>query len=313
MSQPTIAAPIESQHVLLYTTKEPVTARALAESLIGLEGVVLSCRGALEVVMGKGSIKDMDVLISGIRIGSYEENFIVRLIFGKGKKAQANIDQLRKDLGLDKMETKKVVGWVIAAAVIYSAYLWVKPAADKEASIHIENSFNSIGAEASMTGDQVLKMMEAVFGKTREKELKKRAPQLVHPGGNAHSGEMSLDGNSSLTISKEVLKAIPPQPSATPDEDPVEDFEAIQIVVRAADLDNSTRGWSAIVPEIEDRRLPMHLLPEVDPNKVPVGKYCHADITVVYATKAGAKRKAKQLLLRKVYGEDEELPAEPKP
>lgn len=294
---------LKSEHQFYYQTESPVTARMLAESLLGLEGVVERSSEIIGRLIPEIGRLDAEVLITSIELGSYKENFIVRLIFGKGEEAEKRIDQLRKKLGLHKMDSKKLVGFAIAAAILYAAYLYSKKGegAKPEATVHIENSFNTIGSEMNLSREEVLALIETAI--TNKEDLKKHVVRLMHPANEAKGGKVLIDENETFAIPKEVVEVVPNHYEKEEADEPVKDFDNIQMVVRAADLDKVTQGWAAIIAEVSDKRLPLHVMPEVDVNKVPVGKYFQGNITVVYKVDKKGNKTPKRYLLRGIQAE----------
>jgi hypothetical protein len=292
---------IDSEHEFYYQTNQLVTARALADSLIGLDGVVQSSRDLMSVFMGAGAIVQVDVLIQSVTVASYKDNFLVRMFFGDEKVQERNIEKLRKALGLklvQKMQTKHAVAAGVVCAVGYVAWQYSKPA--DTARVQIQNSFINIGAGANLKSEDVLGIVDTlVDSKTKRDELKRRVSQLVHPGGTEHTGSITLDGDSSLTISPEIVKAIPVKAGPVDVPDPVAEKDDTEVILRALDLDSSLKGWYAICPEISDARLPIQIAPEVDALRLPVGQRFQGDVTVVYSVDRFGNKKPRQFILRK--------------
>lgn len=297
--------PISTQHFLRYDTTSPVSARTLAESLLGLEAIVADSKPVISYLLGDQYVKDIDVLITKIEIGSYNDSFIVRLVFGKGRAGEKRIEDLRKALKFDKMDPKKAVGLAIAAAILYVAYQYAKPG--EPARIQIENSFNQIGTGTNLSGEDIRGIIEGLLGQPRRADLKKQVSRLLHPGGGKHEGTIQLDNDPLLVIPKEAISSVPAIAVADVEEDPIADFPNTQIVVRAMDLDSASKGWWAIVPSLSDSRVQVHLVPGINPNKVPIGRYFQADVTVTYAIGKNAVRKPKNYLLSKIYDEADAL------
>lgn len=292
-----MATYIDTAHRFYYDTDSPITASMLAESLLGLEGVIKRSTDILSKLIDT-PIRDADVLITSIKFGSYDENFLIRFFFGKGRTGERNIEQLRKKLGLQKMELSKVAAIAILAAIAYGAYHFATSSKDDKASVHIENSFNNWGKELGMTKEELLALVQDAI--RNKEDLKKQVVRLTHPAGSQKGGTITLDGDETLSIPSTVINSIPADyVKDTPDE-PFKDFEGVDVVVRAVDLDRPAMGWAAIVPSVSDKRLPLQLAEGLDPLTVPIGKYTPSDITVIYKTDAHGNKTPKRLLLRKL-------------
>ena len=287
---------LTSEHEFYYQTEGAVTARSLADSLVGLEGLVLESKSIISVLLGGEAIKDIEVLITSVEIASYKDMFSVRLLLGKGQKLEKNIEKLRKTLRLDKMDSKTVIKIAISGVILFVAYQQLKP--EDPARIQITNSFNTIGATAGISGDDMRGVIETLVGKTRKQTLARRVSQLVNPDGVKSEGDITIDKDTNLKIPASVVRTIPVQAALNEEIDQIEDLNDKQVVIRALDLDNHAKGWWAILPDISERRLPIHVDSKVVAGKVPIGCYFHADVTVIYSINSKGEKKPKQYILR---------------
>lgn len=289
---------LTTEHHFYFATNAPITAQTLAESLLGLDGIVRRSANVLQRLLPNTTISDVDVLITSIQLGSYKENFIVRILFGEGEEAEKKIEELRKTLMLENMTGKKIVAFAITAAIAYAAWLHLKPG--DPAQIHIENSFNTIGGEVGMNREQVIGVLDAALGNKKE-ELKKNVVKLVHPGGMASSGSLTIDQNEAFSIPTEVVENVPVQYEKDQEDEPFKDLENVQLSVRALDLDNPRRGWWAIAPDIaQERRINMRVAEDIDLRTISTGKYFYANITVFFKVDKNGNKTAKRFLLRKI-------------
>lgn len=295
----------ESEHLFFYSTEtNRVSAGELADSLIGLEGVVGSIGPILERML-EIRIAEVEVLITEVAIGSYRENFIVRMLFGKGATLERNIEKLRKKAGLANMEPKKLIGLVILVALAYAVYLHTKPG-DPMTGI-IVNSFNNIGG-TNLSGEQIVEIAKAALNHKETEQLKRDAVKLLRPNGGQVSGFVQIDNDPHLTLPKEAIDVVPTKYEREADVPTNQDFDHVYLSVRSADLDRPSAGWTAIAPDHAEKRLPLRIMPEVSIHDVPIGRTFPADITIIYQTKAGKPREPKEYLLRKVH-----KPERPKP
>ncbi len=288
---------LESEHLFYYSAAQPVSAAMLAESLIGLDGVVNQSTKALGRFF-KVRIYSEDVLIQKIEFGSYKDSFIVRLVFGKEAELEKRIDKFRAKLGLNKMSTKTVITLIIAAAIGYAVYHYATASKDEKALISINNSFNNWGKEVGMTGPEFLAKLGEII-KNKE-DLKRQVVRLTRPKGSSDNGSITLDNDSNFTISADAVAAVPANYSVTLPDVPIKDFTKAMIVIRAADLDRLT-GWYGIALEIYDHRVSVQLEESVDRSKIILGKFNEVDITVIYDLKKNGDRIPKQYIIRKLY------------
>lgn len=295
-----IQIPITTNHLLHLDCDKPVSPRSLAEALLGLEGVVMESRPMMSCLLGGQFIKEIQIEIQQIEIGSYKEMFSVRFLFGRGRAMERKIDEIRKDLRLDKMNPKAVVGVAVAAAILFAAYEYAK---EEPARIQIENSFNQIATGTNLTGEELRELVSALLSPTQQASIRKATSKMVHPGGTPSGGTLTIDENPKLQISAEVIQEIPATPPEMEQDEPIEDVTDVQMVVRAADLDNPEKGWWGIIPDKGDTRVRVHVMPGVGIDKIPFGKYFQADVTITYSVSRAGNRKPKQYFLTKVHDE----------
>ena len=290
---------LESDHYFYYDTKIPVTTSALAESLLSYEAIVRRSRGVLNNVLG-AKIKDSEIYVTGVEIGSYKESFTFRFIFGKGRAGEKNVEKIRKKLGLTNVDAKKLIGIVVLGAVLYAAYCFL-PKEPTPASIHIENSFNNLGKEIGLSKEEILKLFSTSIKNTED--LKRQVSRLAHPNGEEHTGSMHFDRDDSLTIPSDIVSMIPAGYKKEELDEPFRDYDNVDIVIRAVDLDRPDAGWAGIFPEIGDKRLPVVLAEGLNPSAISIGRLIPANITVVFKVGKNGEKHAKRIMLRSLVDE----------
>lgn len=166
----------ETTHQFSYDTPGEVTATALANNLLGLDGVFESGAKVLAMLL-ESTVKDTEIILTRVELGSYKDNFIFRMVFGEGEEAEKKIEELRRKLRLDKMDGKTLAGFAIAGAIAYGAYRMAPAGAmdDPSVQIHIENSFNALGAELGMGRDEVVALFDTALRGGRRFEAQRRA------------------------------------------------------------------------------------------------------------------------------------------
>lgn len=294
----TFDQPFQSEHLFIYATKKPISATMLAESLVGLDGIVDHSARVLAAIM-EVRVKSSGVLIKKIEFGSYKEDIIVRLLFGKGKDLEKNIEKLRKLTGLTHMSAGTLITLVLICVLGYGVYKFAADKGDQKATISITNSFNDWGKEVGMTGEELMAKVATAI--TDHGDLKKQVVRLTRPAGADDNGSITFDGSPARKLDAEVVSVVPLQYEKELPDEPVKDFPNEQIVIRAADLDRPSTGWFGIAPGISDRRVAVQLEEGVDPMKIILGKYNQADITVLYELDKRGEKFPKKFLVRKIY------------
>lgn len=281
-------------HEFYYNTEVRVSAAALADSLLGLETTVRRSGAILTSLIPGLSIAETEVLIESIELASYKENFLVRLVFGRGDDMENHIDELRKALRLDKLSVQKLITLSVVGTIAYGAHSFLK---DTPAPVH--NTYVQIGKELNMESRQVEKLIDEALHKKRE-EIRKGVVRLAHPGGNQHAGSIIIDRQGQLEIPPEMIAAIPRKYEAPSVESPTEDLSNVRLEIRAGDMDSDKKGWAAIAPDLSDQRVPLHIPPEVDRTQIVVGRSIVADMTVIFRLDDHGGRTPKLFVLRAV-------------
>lgn len=289
----------KSKQELYFKSDGEITAASLADNLLGLQGVADAASRVIQR-WADIKVKQCDVLIESISLQSYKDNFVFRLIFGTGRKAELKLEKFRDALRLKNVSGDTLAKFAIAGAILYAAWK-LTPSASKDAQLanHFENSFNNMAIEVGMTGDEAKDLFETVL--RNEEQLKKDVMKLTRPDGQKLSGAMVLqssDGSGeSIEIPSDVIDSIPAAYEREEKENPTEAFEAKDIVLRAVDLDRPENGWWVIVPELTESRLPASIGEDVNPARLPVGKLFTADIEVEYSVDKHGNKKPKRVII----------------
>ena len=301
---------VESPHQFYYDTAGKVTAKSLAESLLGLEAIVKHSVRASCKYAGLKS-KDIEVIIDSVTISSYKDDFLVRVIFGNADQVDEKIDALRKVLGLNKLDElltsddmraktlRTILGIGIAGSILYGSYLWLSPDEknDPTMQVTISNSFNNIGADANLSGEEVQKIISSALTPGKVEDFKRDTVKLLSPGGQTEGGTVTIDGKENYVIPAEIIDTVPTQYEKPERDDPFELKNNIEISIRALDLDKPDQGWHAVIEDITERRVKLTLAEGIDPNKLPIGKTFKADVVIVYKeTTRGKTAKEYQLV-----------------
>ncbi len=291
------------QHFKMQAPGE-VTARMLAESLLGLEGIAKHSVDFLESYLDV-KIKTAEVIVTDVEIGSIEDTWIFRIVFGKGRGAAKKFEALRAKLGVKNMEPEKMIGFAMMGLLLYATgkmHGAATVAAAPEATTHIENSFNTVSEGLNMPREELIALMSETV--KNEEELKRDTIRLVNPDGQVRSGKIVFNQDEVTTLPPEVLEVVPAKYERAEDlEEPMRDYPAAEVSVRAMDLDKAGQGWWALAPAISDRRLPIVLGPGIDPLTIPYGKTIKADLTLAYKVDRQGNNTPKSLVLKRLRKE----------
>lgn len=276
----------ESVQSLYFSNKEHVPIEEIASSLLALKAILESTPEVLERIAPGLHIKNVDVFLKEIKSGSVLEDVIVRFFWGSQEKLMENVEGLRGDLHMESiMKNRRLVAAVVLALILTAGvYLLLKNRAPDEQRATVEANQNviiNIGAEMSgLTAESFKSIIEAAV--SRNDQIPKDAVKIVRPAKREDGASITMNGDSSTSISSKTVKAMP---SAAPDTDTpesIEDFTNVKIQIRATDLDSSKRGWAAVVPSLDSRRTKMHLDPHIKVSDLLGKTEVTGDITIVY-------------------------------
>lgn len=289
----------ESAHQFYFKTTAEVTPLSLADNLVGLDGVLRRSGDVLGKILGL-KVDEVEILLQSVELNSYKDSFVFRVFFGKGAAAEKKLDEIRKKLKLDNMDTKAMIGAIMVAVMAWAAWRFVGPEPEPKVQIHIENSFNNASEKLGITKEDLLKALDSTLGRSPE-EVKKNVVKLAHPAGQEEGGEIVIDESDSLVIPEEIINAIPTTYEKAEPTERDQDYIKKDIAIRALDLDRPGSGWAAIAPDIHDGRLPLSIGEEVDPAKVPVGKVQSGDFTVTWRRDKTGKEKPLRIVLHRLH------------
>lgn len=292
------AAEFSADYKFLYNTREPVTAAALAESLAAIDALAAKAPAVLKTIVPRIGRIDAQLLVTHIAIGSYDEHFLFRLVFGKGKVAERKLEALRKKLKLDKMNPTQLAALLLSGVIIYG--VWQFSQSDKSASIHIENSFNSIGGKLNMSGEEIAAILDSAI--RNKEDLRRQTVKLIRPAGLSETGELTIAGEDiQLTLPPKALDVVPVSYSKAEPNEPEELLVKVPAVIRALDLDRPGQGWAGILPEISERRLPVELAEGVNPLSITPGKITYLDVNLIHSVDHHGNKSPKRIVVERVY------------
>lgn len=289
---------IESPYTFLYDTEGPVTAAALAESLIGLDGMAGRAASALRTLSPNlGRIKH-ELLVRDVAIGSYKEQFWFRFIFGYGKAAERKLDELRKRLHLDDVNASPVIASaLVAGPVAYGVWQFAKP--DPVASVLVNNGLLAIGSSINLPADELSALFDA--SSPNKDELRRDTVRIVRPGGLAKAGTMTLKaGDLSVSLPHQALESVPVEYTKSEPEIHEVKLTNVPTIIRALDLDRAGQGWAGVLPEISEKRMPVELGKEVSPSAIPPGKIIYGNVTLIHAVDRRGEKTPKRFILEKI-------------
>ncbi len=197
---------LETEHTFYYDTQPPVTARALARSLLGLAGVARCSLLIINHLLPQNGIESVEVLIKEVTIDSLNVRFFVRLIFGTGKRAEEKRDKFEKMVEPKSLTLERYVAVAIACTISHVAFVSsTQDATIQEADVAAPISIIADTLETDPSG--VMGMLKNVFG-DRYEPATNSVGKLLRPTGDIKAGEFVLTGRPPLVWTASLVKSI---------------------------------------------------------------------------------------------------------
>ncbi len=296
---------ITTHHQIFYSNRDLIPLKEVAASLLSLEDIIKHSPTVLEQLFPGVMINETHVYLEKLSTGSLYEDIFVKFIFGGQARLDQSISDAREALHMTKLCTKSQILAAIVASLILTAgsfyagkYLLAKP--EDVAKIEINNSKIIVyGADLAGVSSEEFKKMISKSLKGKEAKIGKDALKVVRPAKRDPEAQIIFDDNPVISVSPESIKAMP---DSVPEEDneEIEDFSNVRLLIRATDLDSLKRGWAAIIPSLGDMRVRLQLAPTVRPEQLTAGGCVYGNISVLYRHPDGGQRIPRLAFLKQI-------------
>jgi hypothetical protein len=285
---------------LYYSTTAPVSLKELAASLAALDRVVQRSPKVMEQLIPGLRVKRIEAFPLTISEGSLLEDIGFKLISEYQEKLEDRISEAGGHLGIEALQDdSQLISWIIIALVAVGcvfAYRKIFPSAP---SLHIEGNNNVIfNVGRDLTGvdpDQLRAIVESAAG--NKHQIAADAVGVLKPARGDRRSSFSAGGHHlSPDYINEVPFAVPVQ-----EDDDVEDLTDAEVHVRATDRDNTKSGWSAIVPEVSERRIKMHVSPGIDIDSLARSRIVRGRISVIRRRAKDNQLKPALIMLHEIH------------
>lgn len=290
---------------IYYSNKELVPIKEIAGSLEALDAVIRHSPEVLEALFPGTKIESVEVFIRELRSDSIWEDLVVKFVFGSQKKFDQLISNIRERVGMDNlMNNPQLLSAIILVLILSGGayYLGKDQSADPEQRATIEannNTIINIGAGMMEMSAEEFKLL--IDGAIKDKaKLAKDAIRMVKPAKRDPEASITFNDNAELQITSESVRAMPRYISEPEEEEFIEDYSAIEMELRATDLDSTKRGWAVVVPELGDRRVRLQLDPTVSPEELYERRKFSGNATIIFGFDKDSKRIPKLVFLREV-------------
>jgi len=297
----------EVSQKIYYSNKEYVPIGEIAHSLIALEALLKQAPDVLEKLFPDISIVDVDVFINELRSDSIWEDLVVKFIFGSQQRFDECIENTRQKIGMEKiMNNPKFLSALIIAMILGGGAYYLgksNSTADQKAKATIEANNNTIiQIGAGMVDMSAEEFTTLVITAIKDKEkLSKNAANIVKPAKRDSDTSIVFNEDPELTISNDSVRAMPEYKAINDEqEETIEDFQNINLEIRAIDLDSSKRGWAVVAPSLHKRRVKLQLDPGVKPSELLNKSSVNARVTVIWGVDSKNQKIPKLIFLREI-------------
>jgi len=290
---------------IYYSNKELVPIRDVAESLLALEAIIRQSPEVLEALFPGTTVSSVEVFINELKSDSIWEDIVIKFVFGSQKKFDEMISGLRDKVGMDNIVNNPQLLSAIILIMILSGgayYLGKDKSASEEKRATIEANNNTIiNIGAGMLELEAEEFKAIIDGALKDKEkLAKNAVKVVNPAKKDPNASITFNDNVELRIEPNSVKSMPSYVAPPEEEEFIEDFQAIELEVRATDLDSTKRGWAVVVPELSKKRVRLQIDPTVDPEQLAEERNVKANVTVIFGHDKEYNKVPKLVFLREV-------------
>ena len=291
---------------IYYSNKEWVPIGEIADSLLALEKLIKSSPDVIEQIFPGVLVQRVDVYINELRSDSIWEDLVVKFIFGSQENFDEQISNFRKKIGMEFLDKHpNVLGAIIGAMILGSGLAIYDSMQDKEpekATIEANNNtIINIGAgEIEFDADELKAIIKGAIAKNPE--ISEAAVDVVKPAKRDPEAQIVINNHEGLSISPGSITAMPKEKPQEEETEVIEDFENLELEIRATDLDSTKRGWAAVPVDLTDKRVRLQLDPTIDPEELLKRRSVVGSATVIFLQK-GEKKVPKLVFLRSVQEE----------
>lgn len=282
---------IQLSDVIKFNTTQPIKVSDIVRSLEALEKIAQQSNKTLSALT-QSEIENVELLIESIETGSIIQKIILKL----GFKTEENFDKFLENSHEWLHEQYKehpvrtsIVGLAIGGMIAYGFYnLGGQSANDK---ITVSGNYNTVivngAGQLGISEETFKKALEA--NKGQQKSLTKNAVEFAQVA-KTESGNVSIDfGDATnkgegITLSKEVIAAIPTKAPKTEIEIKNQEFPNATLNIRTLDRDNY-KGWTAYIDGFFTKRVRLEIPETADLNVLSKQESIKADVVLYFKPK----------------------------
>lgn len=287
-----------ASHTVYYNTREPIP---LSEVIAALQALEKLLHDVPKVVAGvtKTEIIRSEIFIEKIESGSLLEKVAIKMFFKDEAELDKFLDKIREENGVLRTTIiAAALGGIVTAGVMWAAGTMNSAVPNITAN---NNTIINIGAgEVNMTAEEFRAIVETAV--SDKKEVAKNAVKFLAPAKRETGSSIVIGGDDSaaVQIAPEAIFEAPTKIDIPVDKR-IEDVNAIDVHIRASDLDSKKSGWAGLI-EGRTARVKIELDPVVNEAELFGKTKVKADVTLIYTL----QRKSNELtpstiFIRRIY------------
>lgn len=289
----------ESTQRLIYNTRKPVPIRDVIIALQGLEGLLRPVPLVLSTLTGV-EIEGSEFLIHSLETGSLIEDIVVRFFFKDRAKLDAFIDRLAEKKGMKTVAIAAIVSGLVGYGLHVASGNKPAPTITATNSVIFQNGAGVLNVSPEAFQGAIAAAVAGDKKRVAESALKLAAPVRADPQSSVSFGVPQAVAAPALSIPWAAVTEAPARIELEPNER-VEEYKNTELIVRATDLDNRTRGWAGRLGTREER-LPIELDPSVAEAELFGRTSVRVDAALVFREKGRSRElKPARIYVRKVH------------
>jgi hypothetical protein len=295
-------------HKIYYSPENPIPVKQIAESLLSLENIINKTPIVIEKLFDGIKIDKTYVFIDKIESGSLTEEIIVKFLFGNQENFDKFISKTRSFTkgGIEKMKDKPILAVIILSLILsgglYAYSHWGGPKENKTTIEANNNVIINVGAGmVEMSPNEFRAIVESAVG--NKADLAKDAVKLVRPAKRSANAFIAFDDDDRLRIEPETVQAIPSYLKDDIEDESIDDYENVEIVIRALDFDSLKKGWAVVIPSLSEKRMKLQLDKSIDPEILYGKRSVIGDVTIIFKKDSGGNDIPTKAFLRRIQPE----------
>ncbi len=301
-------------HEVRFTNENNLSVRDVASSLLANEQILQNVGRVLELCIDGLEVSRINVVFVSASINSpLKEALSAGILLTFQKDLEREIPKLVEKISGQQVDDhyKTLVTVIFLVIVIYGieqAWQFFKKREDKEKDSNqlpsIHGNFNTVvHVGGNLIGVDPGKLADAVdktFHAKRKLTLAKQALAFIRP---AKLDKGSAIEGAGLVIEAETISAAPSDKDMEDQEEnrAPDSLQGRVVVIHATDKDHAKTGWAGHIPGFWERRVPMKLVPGIEPSLIFGKEQITADVLVTYRVNAAGDDVPEAMHIYKVY------------